>query len=346
MRQLSRSISLVIAVGLAGLAVYFWLEAGRDLPLVSDNAGLMSEAQRARVAERHAYLLVDHDIDYRVITVRGLDDINRTAAELFGRMSADSRSEKGRGLLLVIDASADLVRLEVGYALEGVFPDAFAAYVEQRQMVPFFERGRVADGILATTELIVTRAQKAAANAGFAEEPWLAGSGGAGATSPARLEAGPTERTAAPATRAAHGPGRSPAETLGAYFAAMAARNSDPELSIYTEETRRMMRHWVMTPAQMDNVAEAGRDCVGGTTRVAPDGRYAVVRYPPRARECPPYFLTLTGKGWALDLSTMRRVIGFGRSNAWRLLESSGHPYAFAFKDWSFDANGFPRPRE
>ena len=33
-------------------------------------------------------------------------------------------------------------------------------------MVPFFERARVADGILATTELIVTGAQRATAEAG------------------------------------------------------------------------------------------------------------------------------------------------------------------------------------
>jgi uncharacterized protein len=79
---------------------------------------------------------------------------------------------------LVIDADQDLVRLEVSYALVGAFPDAFVAYVEQRQMAPFFERGRVADGILATTEMIVTRAQNAAANAGFESEAWIAGSGG------------------------------------------------------------------------------------------------------------------------------------------------------------------------
>lgn len=343
MLRLSRSISLAIAVALAGLAVHFWLEAERALPLVGDDAGLMSRTQRARVAEHHAYLLSDHDMDYRVVTARGLDDINEAAVHLFQRLAADSRSETGRGLLLLIDAEADLVRLEVGYALEGVFPDAFAAYVEHRQMMPFFERGRVADGILATTELIVTRAQKAAANAGFESEAWLAGSGGAGATAPARLAAGPSERPAAGSGGTAPAPGHAPAATLDAYFAVMAARNADPDLPIYTPATRRMMRDWVMTPAQMDNVVKAGRGCGSGTTRIAPDGAHAVIRYPPHARSCAPYFFARASDGWLLDLATMQRVIRFGRSNAWRLAERADHPYAFAFEDWRFDANGFPR---
>lgn len=344
MLQLSRSISLAIAVGLLGLAVYYWLEAERALPLVKDEAGLMSRAQLAHVAEHHAYLLADHDIDYRVVIAASLEDINGAAVELFERMASDGRSETGRGLLLVIDAGADLVRLEVSYALEGIFPDAFAAYVEHRQMVPFFERGRVADGILATTELIVTRAQWAAANAGFEDEAWLAGSGGAGATAPARLGAGSAETPTAPMSRIVPAAGRSPAETLDAYIAAMAARNGDPGLPIYTPETRRMMRDWVMTPAQMDNVAKAARACDPGKTRISPDGSHAVIHYPPRARDCSPYFLTRTDSGWALDLVTMQRVIRFGRSNAWRLSRRSGHPYAFAFEDWRFDENGFPRP--
>ena len=72
-----------------------------------------------------------------------------------------------------------------------------------------------------------------------------------------------------------------------------------------------------MTPAQMDNVANAARARDRGTTHISPDGSRGVIRYPPRARGCSPYFFARTAKGWALDLVTMRRVIRFGRSNAW-----------------------------
>jgi uncharacterized protein len=343
MLQLSRSTSLAIAIVIAsaGVAARLWFGSGTGPATVADQAGLMTEAQRASVAEYHAYLLADHDIDYRVMTGNRFGDVDRAAVEAFESTEAGNLSRTGRGLLLLIDADADLVRLEVGYALEGVFPDAFAAYVEHRQMVPFFERGRVADGILATTELIVTRAQNASANNGFEDEAWLAGSGGGGATAPARLGAGATATNPAP-TPAVIQPGPSPLDTLEAYFAAMEKRIGDPSLAIYTPETRQMLQEWVMTAAQMDNVARAGRACTPDTTRIASDGRHAVISYPPQARSCSPYFLTRIDGVWMLDFLTMQDVIRFGRSNAWRLAERSGHPYAFAFANWSFDENGFP----
>ncbi len=297
-------------------------------------------------------LLRDHDIDYRVVTARGLGDINRAAVARFEDLAGTSRSRTGRGLLLVVDAEADLVRLEVGYALEGVFPDAFVAYVERRQMVPFFERARVADGILATTELIVTRAQRAAAQAGlgagFEGETWIAGSGGAGATAPARLGAGPQaaareETAAVPAGRTPAG--RTPAATLAAYFAAMGARNADPGLDIYTPETRRMLEGWVVTPAQMDNLVETYRRCHGEPARRGPEGRLAVIRYPPGKRACAPWFFQRVDGAWALDLTMMQRVIRFNHSNYWRFDTSAQHPYRFAFDDWAFDRHGFPKQR-
>ncbi len=215
------------------------------------------------------------------------------------------------------------------------------AYVERRQMVPFFERARVADGILATTELIVTRAQNAAANAGFEGEAWVAGSGGGGATAAARLGAGP-----APAGMKNAGPvpaGRSPGETLAAYLAAMADRNTDPELGIYTAETRGMLSQWVVTPAQMDNVVKAYRRCHPEPPRLDPGGGRAVIRHPPAERACAPWFFERSGAAWALDLTMMQRAIRFGRDNSWHFDPTAEHAYTYAFRDWRLDARGYPQ---
>jgi uncharacterized protein len=338
-RRISRSISLPIAALLLALAGYWLIAPGSAL--VEDGAGLMTEAERGFLARYHEGLLASHDIDYRVVTARGLGDINQAAVARLEALAGSLRSETGRGLLLMIDADQDLVRLEVSYALEGVFPDAFVAYVEQRQMVPFFARGRVADGILATTELIVTRAQTAAANAGFEGEAWVAGSGGGGATAAARLGADP-----APAGTKNAGPvpaGRSPGATLAAYIAAMADHNADPSLDIYTAETRRMLSQWVVTRAQMDNVVKAYRRCHPEPPRRAPGGGRAVIRYPPAERGCAPWFFERSGAAWALDLTMMQRAIRFNHDNHWRLDPGVEHPYGFGFEDWRFDQHGFPR---
>ena len=104
-----------------------------------------------------------------------------------------------------------------------------------------------------------------------------------------------------------------------------------------------MLRRWTVTPAQMDNVVKTYRRCHAQTARIGPDSRYAVVRYPVRERACAPWFFQRAGGYWLLDLTMMQKAIRFGRGNAWRFDLGVDHPYRFAFTDWRFDRNGFPR---
>lgn len=329
----------VVLGGLVGYTASGLILSENTPALVADEAALMTEEQRAFLAEYHGFLVDDHDIDYRVVTARETGDINRFAVDRFSQLFSRSRSTTGRGLLLVVDPAQDQVRLEVAFALEGIFPDAFVAYVEQRQMVPFFETGRIADGVLAATELIVTRAQHAAANAGFETEIWATASGGGGAVAEARIGQGPVER---PARRSfsLSSSGKTPAAILSAYFEAMSRRNADPDLAIYTPETRRMLKDWTVTDAQMDSIVKTYRNCAADPALIE-DG-HAVIRYRIGDRACAPFFFERIDGQWALDLTMMQRAIRFGRTNAWRLDPSARHPYAFAFDDWRFDRNGFP----
>jgi uncharacterized protein len=134
---------------------------------VMDWAELLGARARRAIADYRDRLRKDHDIDYRLITARSPGDVHWASHEAFAALQVGERSGSGRGLLLVIDPAAERVRLEVAAALEGVFTDAFVDYLEQRQMAPFFHEDRVADGILAATELIVARAEAAAAGESF-----------------------------------------------------------------------------------------------------------------------------------------------------------------------------------
>ena len=90
-----------------------------ETPLVDDAAGLMDAPEVAQLGQHHRFLLKDHDIDYRVVTGNRLGDINAFAAARFKTDKVGAQGRTGRGLLLVIDATADLVRLEVSFNLEG-----------------------------------------------------------------------------------------------------------------------------------------------------------------------------------------------------------------------------------
>jgi uncharacterized protein len=335
-------LALALALGAAAVFVLLRLVPDAEVDLVSDAAGLMDREQRRHLTEYHGFLLQDHDIDYRVVTVEDSGDINLFAVERFDSHAVGRRSSKGRGLMLVIDAGPDEVRLEVGYALEGAFPDAFVAYIEQRQMVPFFRARRVGDGILAASELIIDRVQRAKRHEGLDGDPAITGSGGGGATTAAGLTAGPEARSRA--TGPGFDAGATPLETLVRYFAAMDQRNGDPALPLYTPQTRRMLEGWVMTPAQMDTLVSTYRRCEREPTLRDEARGLAVIRYPPTARACAPFFFQRAAEGWQLDLTMMQRALRFGRSNAWHFDRSAEHPYGFAFEDWRFDANGFPRP--
>jgi uncharacterized protein len=338
----SRALNKALAALLAGLAAASSAcTFAEEKVLVADKAELMSAEQRQRMAEHHGFLLSDHGIDYRVITDRGTGDIVNYGVKQFKAMDVGGLSGAGRGLLLVIDAEQDKVRLEVGLALEGVFTDAFVAYVEQRQMVPFFRANRVADGVLATTELIVTRAQDAKRNQAFDAPAGTTGSGGGGATTRAKIGAGLESAPAPSGPMAAAG--SSPEETLQAYFDAMAAGDIRPDLPIYSAATRRMLKGWVMTPAQMDNVVRAYRGCRTDRSEPNQAGNRAVIRYRIADRACAPFFFRVEGGRWRLDLTMMQSAIRFGRSNAWRFADGPPADYAFAFTDWAFDGNGFPK---
>lgn len=337
--RLTLLAALLAVVGAAAL-LYVYLDGARP-PLVRDDAGLLQPEERRKLAAFHRFLLQDHGIDYRVVTRRDAGDLGRLAVEAFEDMQVGSESAAARGLLLLIDPAADRVRLEVGRSLEGSFPDAFVAYVEQRQMVPFFRSGRVADGILATTELIVARVLEEKASGGYADHLAAEGTAGGGAETAARIGAGEGPAAAAAAGRpAAAVPLDSPRAAVDAYLAAMAARNADPDLAVYAGETRRMLRGWTVTPAQMDGVARAYRRCAVESVQTA--GDYAVVRYGLAERACAPFFLQREDGAWRLDLTMMQKALRFGRNNAWRLDPGATHPYGFAFTDWRFDAKGFP----
>lgn len=307
---------------------------------VEDGAGLLAPAEIARIESFHRLLLADHDIDYQVVTRANAGDLSRAAIDAFAERRVGAASLSGRGLLLLVDPVQNRIRLEVGTALEGVYVDAFVAYLEQRQMVPFFQRNRIADGILATSELIVDRALRAERQSGFAGESWATNPGsaaGGGASADARIGQAPAATTSGPDIIAA---ADSPSAVVNAYLAAMAARNSNPDASIFSAATRRMLANWVVTPAQMDTLVRSYRSCHAEAAQIAAE--LAVIRYAPHERACAPWFLIREEGAWRLDLTMMQSAIRFGRDNAWHFASGAHHPYAFAFRDWRFDANGFP----
>jgi len=335
----------LLVLALLQLSVLFGCQQlGQDAGLIDDRAGLLTRAEQRQLVALQSQLLKQIDVHlWLVILDQPAPDLDATARELFEEFGRESLVRGARGVLLVIDPEGNQVRMEIGYDLEGIFPDAFIGYIERRQMVPFFASGRVADGIAATTELLVGKALKGDEPAGPPAEgpPLRHAGGGAGARTPAKIAAA---NDSAPLPAAAH-PERfraqaAPLATLDLYRQVLRKRLKDPDLDLYTTETRQLLRRWLVTDAQQDNEL-AALDAAWRDAAVITNGPLAVIRFPIEERRNPPYFLHRKNGLWHLDLAAMNRLIAFNHRNQWHF-RNLDHGYMFGFSDWQFDVTGFP----
>jgi uncharacterized protein len=317
--------------------------ADREPSFVEDRMGLLNDIQRQHIEAFHQSLWNDLGIYfYLVILDEPADDLLQTAVEIYDERLVKEQAAGENGLLLLVDPLGRRVRLEVGYGLEWLFPDAFVGYVERDQMGPFFAEARLSDGVEATVELLVSRAH------GNVELETLAapttaitqGSGGAGAGSVLPLNGG-NNRAPAIMNPDEFAPGETPLESLQVYMQILKQGIKNPDLPIYTGDTRQFLSKWLVTDAQQHNELKGiSRHLSSAEERIS--GNLAVVRFPISVRTEAPYFFRKSPDGWQLDLSSMNRLIRFNHLNQWHFTESD-HEFMFAFSENRTDANGYIR---
>ena len=310
---------------------------------VYDQANIFTDNGEASLSQYHQRLLEKHDIDYRILTTTTEENLSLYTNQAFRQLHIGTSSKTGRGLLLVLDPVQNQVRVEVSTSLEPIYTDSFIAYLQTRQMVPYFAKGHILTGILATSEMIFTRAQEAERGMEFLP-PSRATSVGGGAQTAANIGAGQqaianykSRKTVRVNTN-----NLTPTEIVGLYHQAMKNRDARSDLDIYSKATRETMKHWVMTAAQMDNIAKTFSSCEQDKERILL--KLAVVRYRVEQRQCSPYFLIFEEEAWRLDLASMTSLIGFNHNNEWHLMPGVYNYYGFGFGDWTFDEYRYPHP--
>ena len=312
----------------------------QELPLVDDRAGLLAPKRVGRLTAYHDHLLRDLDIHFHLtILDESPGDLDQAAVELFEKLRLGEPTGGARGVLLLVDPRGGQVRLEIGYDLEGIFPDGFVGYVEREQLTPFFAAGRVADGIEATVELLVGRAlgEVPADYRGAVKLEHL--SGGGGARSVVAIGSG-SEAKGFVEDRGRFVAQPTPRQTLERYLEVLREQVKDPQLSLYTPETRVFFAKWLVTDAQQENERKGlEKNLPESEERIA--GDLAVLRFPVDNRQAAPYLFRQSADGWQLDMAAMSRLIGFNHKNQW-FFRAVDHEFIFAFDDVKFDGNGFP----
>lgn len=68
-------------------------------------------------------------------------------------------AKRDDGAILIVAAEDRRARIEVGYGLEGVLPDALAARILRDQMIPWFREGEMGEGVRAGARAVMAAAR-------------------------------------------------------------------------------------------------------------------------------------------------------------------------------------------
>jgi uncharacterized protein len=127
---------------------------------VNDLAGLLTPAERVALEARLAAFETETSHQLAVLTLPSLEGEDLAAYSLrvvetwrLGQIGLDN------GLLILVAAQDRVARIEVGYGLEGVVPDALAARIVRETMIPRFREGRMGEGISAGADALMRAAR-------------------------------------------------------------------------------------------------------------------------------------------------------------------------------------------
>lgn len=159
-RALSLGALLLLALWAAAPAA---LAQNYDFPpltgRVVDEAGILDAVTRAGIEAKLAGLEEKTTSQVVVVTLKSLR--GRTIEEYgyrLGRHWGIGQQGSNNGILLIVAPNERKVRIEVGYGLEGTFPDAIASVIVQGTILPRFRandyRGGIEQGVDAIVQVL------------------------------------------------------------------------------------------------------------------------------------------------------------------------------------------------
>lgn len=128
---------------------------------VNDFAGALNSSQRAKLTSLLEEVEKKTGAEVAVVvldTTKPLD-IQTYAVELFEKWGIGKRG-KDNGLLLLVALKDRKMKIEVGYGLEGVIPDALAKQIIENIIVPQFKQGNYFQGIYQASSFIAASIAK------------------------------------------------------------------------------------------------------------------------------------------------------------------------------------------
>lgn len=116
---------------------------------VSDFAGLLAPADRTAIDGRLRELRQRTSAQFALVTLDSLKggQIDDFTNKLFKKWGVGEKKGKNNGVMLLVAIKDRKARIEVGYGLEAILPDALAGRVLDEQLFPSFKQQHYAQGL-------------------------------------------------------------------------------------------------------------------------------------------------------------------------------------------------------
>jgi uncharacterized protein len=144
----SPAATALLVLGLLGLATAADPPLPRLQGFVTDDAGVISPAERTRLTGLIEELREKTGAEIAVVTVQTtapLDDF--TYAMRLAEAWKPGRKGEDTGVVFLVAVRDRRLRVLVGYGLEGILPDGLVGAIQDEEVVPRFRAGRVGEGI-------------------------------------------------------------------------------------------------------------------------------------------------------------------------------------------------------
>jgi hypothetical protein len=340
----------IVAVGLfviwiSGAATHFLTgESGEGPALpqrIYDEAGVIS-ANHELALEGHLHgIFTESDLDVRVLTVKdtgrlSLEDFAIAKMQELG-IGAEDREE--RGVLVVFDITNNRVRIEVGYGLEGYFPDSFINYLIRSHLTSHFSNANYAIGIELLLRILHMRIREAVLGMKFDptvlevihQRAYLSGGAGAsGATRDQDRQIPYWRGTIDARSKEKFVPQPTPEAWHDAYLDWLVTGVFDPYVDIFTKESQQFFAAAPMTQAYWEQMllVEYGKRFKSDVR-----GNLAIL-YCVDSPLIGPYLLIKGTKGWQMNIVAevidTVDVVGGAYTWFWR---GTGDKYTREFSD-------------
>ncbi len=143
-------ILLVISIISTGVYAKDKLPNATNEFYIYDEANIIDRNVKDYIVNTNKYIYENTGAQIVVATVDSLGNIDKNsyATAIFKKWEIGSRKHDN-GMLILIAPNDGEIWIEVGYGLEGPFPDSITKRIIEDHMIPYFQEERYSEGVLA-----------------------------------------------------------------------------------------------------------------------------------------------------------------------------------------------------